>query len=335
RPTLMCAVPRFWEKVYAGVHEKIAEMGFLQRQMVKMALKAGRRRNLHYKRLGLPVPRWLEMRYQFFDRNIFARLRGAIGFDHPNIFPTAGAPVSSELVDFFHSCGLFIMVGYGLSETTATVTCFPVKDYEVGSVGTPLPEVEVRIGDNSEIQVKSPTVMRGYYNKPEATAEAFTADGWFRTGDAGYIDHNGALFITDRIKDLFKTSNGKYVAPQMIETRIGIDPLFEQIAVIGDSRKFVSALIVPNMEMLKALADKEGIAYDDPAQLLSSPRIHELIEKRLAKLQEGMAGYEKIKKFTLLPREFSMDRGELTNTLKVKRRVVADHFADEIEKMYQ
>lgn len=335
RPTVMCAVPRFWEKVYTAVNEKIAKMNPVQRSLVKMALRIGRKRNLHYKRLGLKVPKWLEMRYQFFDKRVFSLLRSAIGIDNPNIYPTAGAPVSAELVDFFHSCGIFIMVGYGLSETTATVTCFPMIGYEVGSVGTPMPEIDVRIGDNSEIQVKGKTVMAGYYNKPEATAEAFTADGWFRTGDAGYLDHNGALYITDRIKDLFKTSNGKYVAPQMIETRIEIDPLFEQIAVIGDSRKFVSALIVPNIEALKALADKEGIKYDSTESLLESPRIHELVEKRLAKLQEGMAGYEKIKRFTLLPREFSMERGELTNTLKVKRRVVAEHFANEIEKMYQ
>ena len=336
RPTLMCAVPRFWEKVYTAVKEKIASMGTVQRWLVEKALKTGRARNLHYRRLGLKVPFGLEMRYKLYDRLIFKQLRAAIGIDRPNIFPTAGAPVADELVDFFHSCGLFIMVGYGLSETTATVACFPTEHYVVGSVGTPLPHINVRINpDNSEIEVKGGTVMSGYYNKPEATAEAFTPDGWFRTGDAGRIDEGGNLFITDRIKDLFKTSNGKYVAPQMIETLLGIDPLFEQITIIGDSRKFVSALIVPNIAQLRALAESEGIAWsDDTAAMLASPAVYKLVERKVNELQEGLAGYEKVKRFTLLPEEFSMERGELTNTLKVKRRVVAEHYADAIEKMY-
>ncbi|MDE6037008.1 MAG: AMP-binding protein, partial [Duncaniella sp.] len=205
RPTCMCAVPRFWEKVYTAVNEKIASMSPVARNMVHLALKVGHKRNIEYKRRGLKAPWWLEKSYRFFDRRVFSMLRGAIGIDRPNIFPTAGAPVSAEIVEFFHSTGLFLMTGYGLSETTATVTCFPMKDYELASVGTTIPWVQVKIGDNSEVLVKGPTIMKGYFNKPEATAEAFTADGWFRTGDAGYIDGQGALFLTDLIKELFKT----------------------------------------------------------------------------------------------------------------------------------
>lgn len=276
RPTCMCAVPRFWEKVYTAVHEKINSMNPVSRSMVRMALKVGHKRNVDYRRRGLKPPFWLEKSYQFFDRKVFAMLRSAIGIDNPKIFPTAGAPVSAEIVEFFHSAGLFLMVGYGLSETTATVTCFPMVDYLLGSVGTPIPGVNVKIGDNDEVLVKSPTVMRGYYNKPEATAEAFTADGWFRTGDAGYIDDHGALFLTDRLKDLFKTSNGKYIAPQAIETLLCEDRYIDQVAVIGDRRKFVSALIVPDFEVLKDFAAKEKIAYDSMEQLVADPKVRSL-----------------------------------------------------------
>lgn len=334
RPTCMCAVPRFWEKVYTAVQEKIASMNPVARAMVKTALKVGRKRNLDYKRHGLKAPWMLERSYRFFDRKVFAMLRGAIGIDNPNIFPTAGAPVSAEIVEFFHSAGLFLMTGYGLSETTATVTCFPMIDYEVGSVGTAIPWVQVKIGDNNEVLVKGPAVMQGYYNKPEATAEAFTADGWFRTGDAGYIDKEGTLFLTDRIKDLFKTSNGKYIAPQAIETRLGTDKFIEQVAVIGDSRKFVSALIVPAYATLRAWADEKKIPYTSTEDLLANERVHEMMEKRLETLQKGLAPYEKIKRFTLMPHEFTMDSGELTNTLKLKRRVINRNYAEEIEKMY-
>lgn len=334
RPTCMCAVPRFWEKVYTAVQEKIASMNPVARMMVKTALKVGHKRNLDYKRNGIPAPWWLESSYRFFDKKVFAMLRGAIGIDHPNMFPTAGAPVSSEIVEFFHSAGLFLMTGYGLSETTATVTCLPVTHYEIGSVGTTIPWVQVKIGENSEVLVKGPTIMSGYYNKPEATAEAFTSDGWFKTGDAGYLDKGGNLFLTDRIKDLFKTSNGKYIAPQAIETRLGTDKYIEQVAVIGDSRKYVSALIVPAYAALKAWADEHKIAYSTTEELLANAQVNEMMEKRLEMLQKGLAPYEKIKRFKLMPHEFTMDSGELTNTLKLKRRVINENYADIIESLY-
>ncbi len=335
RPTCMCAVPRFWEKVYTAVREKIASMNPVARGMINLALKVGHRRNLDYVRLGKKAPAWLEAAYGFFDRRVFAMLRGAIGIDNPNIFPTAGAPVSSELVEFFHSCGLNIMVGYGLSETTATVTCFPDVNYRIGSVGTPIPYVNVKIGPDSEVLVKSPMVMSGYYNKPAATAEAFYEGGWFRTGDAGYLDDEGNLFLTDRIKDLFKTSNGKYIAPQSLETRLGTDKFIDQVTVIGDSRKYVSALIVPDYEVLRKWADEKGIEYTSNEDLVTDTRVNLMMEERIEDLMSGLASYEKIKRFTLLPREFSMEAGELTNTLKVKRRVVNERYRDIIDKMYE
>ena len=295
----------------------------------------GRRRNLKYARIGRKAPWWLETRYRFFEARVFRLLREAIGIDHGNIFPTAGAPVSTKVVEFFHACGINIVVGYGLSETTATVCCFPQTGWEIGSVGTPIPLVNVRIGENDEVLVKSPMVMRGYYNKPKETAEAFTADGWFRTGDAGYIDDHGALFLTDRLKDLFKTSNGKYIAPQAIETLLCEDRYIDQVAVIGDRRKFVSALIVPDFEVLKDFAAKEKIAYDSMEQLVADPKVRSLYTNRLEILQQRLASYEKVKRFTLLPKEFSMEKGELTNTLKIRRAAVNRLYASVIDSMYE
>lgn len=335
RPTCMCAVPRFWEKVYTAVQEKIASMNPVMRMLVGMALRVGRRRNIDFARVGRKAPWWLETRYRFFDSKVFSLLRHAIGIDNANIFPTAGAAVSPKIVEFFHSCGIDIVVGYGLSETTATVCCFPETGWEIGSVGTPIPFVEIKIGDENEVLVKSPMVMRGYYNKPKETAEAFTSDGWFRTGDAGYIDNNGALFLTDRLKDLFKTSNGKYIAPQAIETLLGEDKYIDQIAVIGDRRKFVSALIVPDYTALKDFAAREKISYRSMEELTANERVRELFSDRIAQIQKGLASYEKVKRFTLLPHPFTMENGELTNTLKVKRHAVNRIYAKEIDAMYE
>ncbi len=335
RPTCMCSVPRFWEKVYSAVKEKITAMNPMMRVLVIEALKTGHKRNIKYARRGLKAPWWLEKRYQFFDRKVFSMLRAAIGIDHGNIFPTAGAPVSSKIVEFFHCCGIDIVVGYGLSETTATVTCFPQIGWEIGSVGTPIPFVEIRIGRENEVQVKSPMVMRGYYNKPQATAEAFTEDGWFRTGDAGYIDDHGALFLTDRIKDLFKTSNGKYIAPQVLETILAEDKYIDTVAIIGDRRKFVSALIVPDFDMLKDFAAKEKISYHSMKELVDNPRVVEMMRRHLEEAQKGLASYEKIKRFTILPKPFTMEGGELTNTLKIKRSAINSIYKKEIDAMYE
>ncbi len=333
-PTCMCSVPRFWEKVYAAVQAKISRMNAFQKVMVRRALTVGRRRNIDYVRLGRKVPPLLELEYKFFDARVFTPLRKVIGINNGNIFPTAGAPMSDNICEFLHSCGINIMVGYGLSETTATVTCFPAIGYEIGSVGTPIPGVQVKIGENDEVLVNGPTIMTGYYNKPDATADAFTPDGWFRTGDAGRIDNTGALILTDRIKDLFKTSNGKYIAPQAIESRLGEDKYIEQVAVIGDRRKYVTAIIVPALDALREYAEKKKISYKSMADLVANSDINRMIQERIEKLEKGFANYEKIKRFTLLPKEFTMEGGELTNTLKIKRPVINTKYADLIEAMY-
>lgn len=334
RPTCMCSVPRFWEKVYTAVLEKLGTMTGLQKKIVDRALKVGRRRNLDYVRRGKKAPWWLETQYKFFEKKVFSLLKKAAGIENGNMFPTAGAPLSPTIVEFMQSCGINVLIGYGLSETTATVTCFPYVDYEIGTVGTTMPRVEVKIGEDDEILVKGPTVMSGYYNKPKETEAAFTADGWFRTGDAGRIDASGALVLTERLKDLFKTSNGKYIAPQAIESRLGEDKYIEQVAVIGDQRKYVTAIIVPAFEALKEYARKMRIQYQSLEDLVKNADVRQMIEERIDKLQEGLAGFEKIKKFTLLPREFTMENGELTNTLKIRRPVINRRYAAEIAAMY-
>ena len=330
----MCSVPRFWEKVYTAVQEKIAGMKGIQKVMVQRALKVGAKRNLEYKRLGLEVPKLLEMEYRFYDKKIFAKVRHVIGMDNGRFFPTAGAPISGNIVEFLKAIGLNIVVGYGLSETTATVSFYPDVDYVIGSVGNPLPGVQVKIGENNEILVKGPTVMRGYHNRPEENAKVFTADGWFRTGDAGLFDHSGSLVLTERIKDLFKTSNGKYIAPQAIESRLGEDRYIEQVAVIGDQRKYVTAIIIPAFGALKEYAQKKGITFDSIEDLVQNSEIRKFIAERIERMQKGLAGFEKIKRFTLLPREFSIETGELTNTLKIRRPVINSLYANEIEAMY-
>ncbi len=334
-PSFMCSVPRFWEKVYTVIQDKMSVMSPLRRAVLNRALKVGLRRNIDYLGSGRKVPLPLELSYRFYDRQVFGPLRRVIGVDKGVMFPTAGAPISPEIVRFLRGCGINILVGYGLSETTATVTCFPFVGYEIGSVGTVMPRVQIRIGDDNEVLVKGPTVMREYFNKPQETAQAFTADGWFRTGDAGYIDNTGALILTERIKDLLKTANGKYIAPQAIESRLAQDPYIEQTAVIADKRKFVSALIVPNFEKLLQYAAERGIDATSPEALVGSPEIHELIASRLEPLQQGLAPFEHIKRFTLLPEPFTMEAGELTNTLKMRRGVIAEHYSAVIDAMYQ
>ncbi len=334
RPTCLCSVPRFWEKAYNAVQEKMARLSWLKKALFNRALKIAARRNLHYRRLGLPVPKWLEKRYHFYDTRILASIRRAIGVDRAKLLPTAGAPLSPTVTEFFLSIGIPIVIGYGLSETTATVTCYPQTGYIIGSVGTVMPRIEVKIGEYGEILVKGPTVMSRYYNKPAETHDAFTDDGWFRTGDAGYFDEGGALVLTDRIKDLFKTSNGKYIAPQAIESLLTEDLFIEQAAVIGDQRKYVTAIIIPAFKALKDYARRKKIAFRNLDDLITNRDIRRMLEQRIEKIQAGLPGFEKVKRFTLLPREFSIETGELTNTLKLRRPIINRLYADQIEAMY-
>lgn len=334
-PTCMCSVPRFWEKVYAAILAKFETAGFVKRILIQRALKVGGRRNLHYKRRGLKVPALLEKRYKFYHKHVFTPILQAIGIENGNLFPTAGAPISPEIVKFFRGMGVNMMIGYGLSETTATVTCFPDENYEIGTVGMPLPEVQVKMGPKNEILVKGPTVMKGYYHKDKETAEAFDADGWFRTGDAGQFDACGELTLTERLKDLFKTSNGKYIAPQSLETQLTQDKYIEQVAIIGDRRKYVTAIIIPAFKALREYARKKNIRFMTNADLIHIIDIRSLIQQHIDALQANFASYEQVKRFVLLPHEFTVESGELTNTLKLRRRVINHRYASEIEAMYQ
>ena len=334
RPTLMCSVPRFWEKVYAGVQEKIAQETGLRKAMMLDAIKVGKMHNIDYLRVGKKPPLLLHLKYKFYEKTIYALLKKTIGIENGNFFPTAGAAVPDEICEFVHSVGINMIVGYGLTESTATVSCFPDKGYEIGSVGTLMPDVEVKIGENNEILLRGKTITTGYYRKPEATADAIDKDGWFHTGDAGHLK-DGHLYLTERIKDLFKTSNGKYVSPQALETKLAIDRYIDQIAVIADQRKFVSALIVPVYGFVKDYAKEKGLEYKDMADLLQHPKVQALFRARIDTLQQQFAHYEQVKRFTLLPEPFSMERGELTNTLKLKRSVVATNYKELIDKMYE
>lgn len=334
-PNIMCCVPRFWEKVYAGVKEKLEKMGKIQKAMVRRAIKVGERRNLEYKRLGKKVPIFLEKEYRFWDAQIFSKVKKAIGIPNPNMFPTAGAPLSDRIVEFMRAIGVDVIIGYGLSETTASVSFYPNVDYQIGTVGVPLPGLKVRIDKNGEILVKGPTVTPGYYKNPEANEKAFTDDGFFRTGDAGYFTREGALVLTDRVKDLFKTSNGKYIAPQMLESRLAENKFIDEVAVIGDQRKYVTALVVPNLSQLRKWAENNGIEDLSADSLVKNPEAIDFIMSEINKVQDGLAEYEKIKKITLLPNHFSIMNGEVTNTMKVRRPIVSKRYSKEIEAMYE
>ena len=332
RPTLMCSVPRFWEKVYAGVQEKIAQETGLKKAMMLDAIKVGKIHNIDYLRKGKTPPLMNQLKYKFYEKTVYALLKKTIGIENGNFFPTAGAAVPDEICEFVHSVGINMLVGYGLTESTATVSCFLNQGYEIGSVGTVMPDVEVKIGEENEILLRGKTITKGYYKKAEATAAAIDKDGWFHTGDAGYLKGD-QLYLTERIKDLFKTSNGKYISPQALETKLAIDRYIDQIAIIADQRKFVSALIVPVYGFVKDYAKEKGIEYKDMEELLQHPKVIGLFRARIDTLQQQFAHYEQVKRFTLLPEPFSMERGELTNTLKLKRPVVAKNYKELIDKM--
>ena len=333
-PTLMCNVPRFWEKVYAGVHEKINSASPAMKKIFLDAIETGRKYNLEYKNKGIPAPCGLKLKFQFYNKTVFTLLKRVLGIERGRFFPVAGAPLSDTVNEFLQSVNIPIAYGYGLSETTATVCFYPEIGFQFGSIGEVMPGVQVKIDPgNNEILVKGKTVMSGYYNKPEETKRAFTEDGVFRTGDAGRLEGN-TLFFTERIKDLYKTSNGKYIAPQAIEMVMSGDNYIEQIAVIGDQRKFVSALIVPAYPLLEKYAGEKGISFESREELVKNKDIIRFIEARVEEHQKNLASYEKIKRFTLLPEPFMMGC-ELTDTLKLRRPVVLQKYATEIEAMYE
>lgn len=333
-PTTMACVPRFWEKVYIGIQEKIRSASPTMQKLFRDAIATGHDYIINYKRTGKKAPLALKAKFEFYDKTLFALVKKVVGIQNGRFFPVAGAPLSDTVLEFLLSLNIPIRYGYGLSETTATVCFFPEENYTIGSIGIIQPNLEVKIDpNNQEILVRGKTVMSGYYKRPEENAISFTSDGFFRTGDAGRLDGD-TLYFLERIKDLYKTSNGKYIAPQAIELSITQDPYIEQVAVIGDQRKFVSALVVPNYELLEQYAKSKNLVYASREEMLKHELIHKLIQAHIEEHQRELASFEKIKRFTLLASPFTMESGALTDTLKLRRRVVNELYAKEIDAMY-
>lgn len=334
-PTCMSSVPRFWEKVYIAVKAKIDSTSAIQKKIFQAALAVGHKRNIVYKSKGYRVPLLLELQYQAYNKSILGLVRKQLGLDHPHIFPTAGAYVSPEVEEFIHSIGINMIVGYGLTESLATVSCDHANEpFTIGSVGRPIDGIQIKIGENDEILLKGPTITPGYYHRDSVNAKSFDEEGFFHTGDAGYLK-NGELFLKERIKDLFKTSNGKYIAPQQIEALLLVDKFVDQVVVIADQRKFVSALIVPDFRVLEEWAREHKIKVDSRESLCSNEKVVKMMFDRIKTLQQQLAPYEQIKQFTLLAHHFSMESGELTNTLKIRRSVIYKNFKEIIDKMYE
>jgi long-chain acyl-CoA synthetase len=334
-PTCMSSVPRFWEKVYMGVLEKIEHSSAMQRKLFTHALNIGRKHNIDYLSKGKRPPLALHLEYEVLNRTVFSLVRKELGLENAHFFPTAGATVNPKVEEFVHAIGLNMVVGYGLTESLATVSCNHLGEpYTVGGVGIPIEGIDIKISDEGEVLLKGPTITKGYYNREDLTKAAFTDDGYFRTGDSGYLK-GGELFLKERIKDLYKTSNGKYIAPQMIESKLLVDKFIDQICIIADQRKFVSALIIPVYSLLEEYAREHNIPFENHEQLCKDPKINEMMKERIDTLQQQLAHYEQIKRFTLLPHHFSMEKGELTNTLKIKRRVLNQNYAKEIDAMYE
>ena len=333
-PTCMSAVPRFWEKVYMGVMDKVEHSSTMQRKLFMHALAVGRKHNIECLSLGKKPSIALHMEYEVMNRTVFSLIRKELGLENAHFFPTAGAAVSPFVEEFVHSIGLNMIVGYGLTESLATVSCDHLGEaYTVGSVGRPIKGISIKVSDEGEILLKGPTITCGYYNREDLTKAAFTDDGYFKTGDAGYVK-DGELFLTERIKDLFKTSNGKYIAPQMIESKLLVDKYIDQIAIIADQRKFVSALVIPVYSLLEEYARAHQIDFVTREELCQNPQIIEMMKERIDTLQQQLAHYEQVKRFTLLPHPLSMEKGELTNTLKIRRRVLNENYKAEIDAMY-
>ena len=334
-PTSMSSVPRFWEKVYQAVEEQIDRSNPVLQKMFRHALEVGRKHNIEYLSRGKRPPMSLALEYKVINASIFSLVRKQLGLEHANIFPTAGASVSPKVEEFVHSIGIMMIVGYGLTESLATVSCDHVdKKRTLGSVGRVIPGMEIKIGDNDEILLKGPTITKGYYKRDDITSQSFDKDGFFHTGDAGYI-LDGELFLKERIKDLFKTSNGKYIAPQMVEALLLVDKFIDQVAVVADQRKFVSALVVPEFRLVEEWARDKGITFESRDELCANAKVCHMMMERIKTLQQSLASYEQIKRITLLAHHFSMESGELTNTLKLRRPVIHKNFKEVIDKMYE
>jgi long-chain acyl-CoA synthetase len=331
RPTLLPSVPRVYEKVYSAVQARLGEATGARRRLVDWSLGVGREVSGIEAR-GETVPALLRVKHRLADRLVFSKIREPLG-GRLRVAGSGGAPLAAEVGEFFDSVGVRITEGYGLTEcTTACATNVP-DDYRFGTVGKPLPGFEVRIADDGEIEVRSDTVFAGYYKDPEATAAVLGADGWLRTGDVGELDEDGFLHITDRKKDILVTAGGKNVAPQNIENDLKTSKFVSQALVVGDRRPYVAALITLDPQEIGRWAAENGIEGDLSA-LARDERVHALLQDVVDDANRDRSRFEQVKRFAVLPRDFTMEEGEVTPTLKLRRRAVADHFADEIDRLY-
>lgn len=332
KPHYMCVVPRLLEKIYTKIYDNITRANIFKRLVFSFSTRSGKQM-LKAKQKNRKPSWFLQKCYNISDKLVFQKLRDALG-GNLKMMPCGGAALEPSIGRFFKVIGVPVIVGYGMTETTATVSLWEEIPTDLKSIGTIVPHLQVKIGENNEILLKGGSITKGYFNNPEETKNAFTEDGFLKTGDAGRLDANGNLYFTERIKELMKTSNGKYIAPQQIEGKIGKDSFIEQLAAIADMRNYVSALIVPNFEALTAYAKGINLKYKNYNDLIKKHQIIEMFEKRLQRLQRELPSYEQIKKFTLLVNPFSIDREELTPTLKLKRKNIYKNYRKEIEAMY-
>ncbi len=333
RPTVLVGVPRLFEKMRERILAASLELPALRRRLLLWGLQTGERSQRAWRTVGTVSP-WLRWQHQAAERLVLSRIRHQLGLDRIRSLISGGAALAPDVAYFFLGLGLEILQGYGLTETSPVVTVNPPGANKIGTVGRPIPGVEVKIADDGEILVRGPNVMLGYYNRPEETAAAFTEDGWLRTGDVGFLDADGYLVITDRKKDLIKTSGGKYVAPQALENRLAASPLIAQAVVVGEGRKFPAALIVPNFGALRRYAEERGIPFREERELCAHPAIQRLYEEEVERLMADVSPYERVRKIALLERELTIAQEELTPTLKVRRRVIAEKYRDVIERLY-
>jgi long-chain acyl-CoA synthetase len=331
RPTIMCTVPRFFEKTHEGIEAEYKKWPSIKQKIFDWSIKTGHQHS-EYRKKGKSSPFGLKIKRAVADKLVLKKLRAIFG-GSMRTMPCSGAAIRLDLLKFFHATGIFINFGYGATETTATVACFKTDKYEFESCGTIMPGLDVKISGNGEILVKGKTVFRGYYNKPDETAKTLVG-GWYQTGDEGHFSPDGNLVMTDRIKDLFKTSVGKYVSPQKIELLLGKDPYIEQVITVGDDRKYITALIVPVMQKIKEEAARINLTYSTEKELVNLPEIIEFMRLRIEKLQQELSSYEKVARFTILHEPFSIENNAMTSTLKFRRKVIAEKYKTEIEAMY-
>lgn len=332
RPTTMAAVPRFYEKTYANIIDTGHRTRGLKRKIFDAAIRTAVQA-VPWRAYGKSASLGTRLRWSIADKLVYSKIRAGVG-GRISHFSSGGAPLAPELAEFFWVIGLPVYQGYGLTETSPVVTFNSPKSNRVGTVGRPIENVEIRLADDGEILVKGPCVMQGYYRKPAETADAISPDGWFRTGDIGRVDEAGFLIITDRKKELLKTAGGKFVAPAPIENLLRTSPLISNVMVVGDGRKFVSLLIVPNFQKIEREAAKAGREFSTPAQMVADPWVRDLISRELDRLTSHLAQYERPKRFALLEQDFTFANGEITYTLKLKRRVIEQRYHDVIARLY-